>query len=44
MVTFAFDKTPSVKENWKKLNNIQRVELIYKEIKNDERLNEFEVF
>ena len=44
MVTFAFDKTPSVKENWKKLNNFQRVELIYKEIKKDERLNEFEVF
>lgn len=44
MVSFAFDKTPTVKNTWTQLNDDQRIKLIYDEIRNDEKLNEFEVY
>ena len=41
---YASVKTPTTSDFWKKLSNDQRANLIYKELKKNIHLNEFEVF
>ena len=41
---YASVKTPTTSAFWKKLSNDQRSDLIYKELKNNSHLSEFEIF
>ena len=41
---YASIKTPTTSAFWKKLSNDQRSDLIYKELKKETYLNEFEIF